>query len=405
MSVSADISSLTKATEPYTAKASIVDGVVDTSTATVTGDRTSGIFANASKELGKDDFLKLLITQLRFQDPLNPMENTEFVAQLAQFRALENSSNIELAIGKLDESFKGTVAAQAYSAQSISNTAAVSLIGKQVRLRQDSVNWTAKAGEKVPIRVHLGNSTDAIVEIVNDDGDVIKTMKATDKDNQNSVELAWDGNTDSGKVAKAGKYTIHIAGQENDSSLYSFVQDEVEGVRFTSDGALIKVDGKELSIGNVLDVSTSGNRSDLLSSVTPSTAVALLGKQVRVRETDIKYGGKQDEVATVNVNTGGSASVRVNILDSKGNTIYYENIPANNNGVALFSWNGETMDGSHAPAGKYKISIQGQDTNPSIYAFSEGRIDGVTNVSGGSQLRIDGKTISISDIIDISEAA
>lgn len=46
--------------------------------------------------LGKDDFLQLLVTQIRFQDPLKPMEDREFVAQLAQFSALEQMMNVGL---------------------------------------------------------------------------------------------------------------------------------------------------------------------------------------------------------------------------------------------------------------------------------------------------------------------
>lgn len=51
----------------------------------------------AKTELGKNDFLQLLVTQIRYQDPLKPMEDREFVAQLAQFSALEQMMNVGLA--------------------------------------------------------------------------------------------------------------------------------------------------------------------------------------------------------------------------------------------------------------------------------------------------------------------
>ena len=82
----------------------------------------------ASNELGKDDFLKLLITQLQNQDPTEPMENQEFIAQMAQFSSLEQMTNMSTSFAKM--------------ASFISSQEAAGTLGKTVELNVGDTTTT-----------------------------------------------------------------------------------------------------------------------------------------------------------------------------------------------------------------------------------------------------------------------
>jgi flagellar basal-body rod modification protein FlgD len=402
--VATGIDTLLQSTQPYTAKAKIDEGIIDKASTELTGDRTTDLFSDAASKLGKDDFLMLLVTQLQYQDPLSPMENTEFISQLAQFSALENSTNVEKAIGELGDSFKSTVDAQQYSAQSMNNTAAVSLIGKEVRMRQSFVDWRGVAGETMDLNVHLGNNASAVVEILDRDDNVIKTLETTGKDSENSATITWDGSTDTEEMAASGTYTIRIQGADEHPELYTFQQDVVEGVRFSSEGALVKIAGQELSIGNVLDVSIgNGGSSGGGDYLAASTAVSLLGKQVRMRQSTVQFNLQENEAVTVQIQAGTREYVQIDLTDSLGRTVISRSIPVGEDGIAVFEWNGETEDGTYAAPGSYTIKLPGESTDPTLYAFTEGVVSGISNLNSDTRLRVGSYTIPLSRIIDITD--
>ena len=80
--------------------------------------------------MGKDAFLELLVTQLRYQDPLKPMENTEFLAQLSQFSSLEQLWNVNETLGQNVD-----------LTQSVNNALMTNLIGKEVKVSGNVLYW------------------------------------------------------------------------------------------------------------------------------------------------------------------------------------------------------------------------------------------------------------------------
>ncbi|MCD6460356.1 flagellar hook capping protein [bacterium] len=126
---------------------------------------TNALSSQQGSELGKDDFLNLLVAQLANQDPLDPMDNQDFIAQMAQFSALEQQTNLN---GNFEKFLSGNMISQ-YSSlvgkevTAVNNTAEEDLKGLVTKLTfEEGKTYITVNNEKVPVEnikeIKLSNS-------------------------------------------------------------------------------------------------------------------------------------------------------------------------------------------------------------------------------------------------------
>ncbi|MBF8730725.1 flagellar hook assembly protein FlgD [Pseudomonas guariconensis] len=149
----------------------------------------------AGSALGKDAFLQLLVTQMKNQNPLDPQENGEFVAQLAQFSSLEG-------IQALNESVSGILSGMG-SSQALQ---ASSLVGRSVIVQNDKavVDTTKSFAGQVVVPQNI---TEGKVVIKDKDGNVVKTIELGAQ-KAGTADFIWDGTNDKGEKVDPGNYTF-----------------------------------------------------------------------------------------------------------------------------------------------------------------------------------------------------
>jgi len=162
-------------------------------------------------QLGESDFLKLLTTQLQQQDPTQPMDNTAMVAQLAQFSALEQMTNVNTTLTQMLTG-QGT-ALEANSA---------GMVGKTAIFSTDQVSLTQ--GKPASITANLSQAaTNVTLTIQDGTGDTIRTIGEGACASGNNT-FTWDGNDDSGNQLPTGTYTAQVLATDINGKSISLTQ-------------------------------------------------------------------------------------------------------------------------------------------------------------------------------------
>lgn len=182
--------------------------------------------------LGQDDFLNLLMTQLRYQDPMKPQNDTEFIAQLAQFSSLESNKNMEGSIGDLSTDMKNFISTQ----QSSANASNTSLLGKEAKVEVKDIEFD---GSAVPLQLQVDESTGKGYVAIRDaegKGVLLQEIDASASDDH-TVDFVWDGKNSEGQDVESGTYSVEVV--RNTAGIrggYAFEQGAVNGIRYGTGG-------------------------------------------------------------------------------------------------------------------------------------------------------------------------
>ncbi len=184
------------------------------------------------KDLDRNDFMKLFVTQLQYQDPTKPMDTYEMSSQLAQFSSMD-------ATLKMKESMDQLLDFQT----SQNNLSLMGLLGRTVEARGNQVS--VDAGTVNPTSFELAGACDTcVVEIMDSGGHVVRKLDLGNLD-PGRRQLAWDGNNDGGAPVADGSYSYTVRATDSRGQAVSYnayTSGKVTGIAFAGGSTVLTVD-------------------------------------------------------------------------------------------------------------------------------------------------------------------
>ncbi len=188
--------------------------------------------APKSNDLGKNEFLNLLVAQLNNQNPLEPQGNGEFIAQLAQFSQVEGIEKLNTSMGSMLSSFQSSQALQASS-----------LVGRKVIVPSEKAvvdtSESFKASTLLPV-----SSSNVYVNVYDSTGSLVTRVELGEQAAGN-VSFIWDGKDSDGNVVPPGTYKFEAQatyGSET-KGLYTLLPANVDSVTLGGSELMLNLAG------------------------------------------------------------------------------------------------------------------------------------------------------------------
>lgn len=194
-----------------------------------------------TNEMGQQEFLLLLTTQMMNQDPTQPMDPTSFVTDLTQMSQLEATTSLNKSVQSMTAGF-----------QSMQVMQAASLVGRSVIAEGEVFNHNEEYESH--FRLDASEPLTDVKIVITDSRGVVREMEAMGTLNKGETTVHWDGLNDDGGPAKTGSYNLTAYGYDADGNIKGIktvVATSVYSVGINSDGSLKLT----LSTGERVDMS------------------------------------------------------------------------------------------------------------------------------------------------------
>jgi flagellar basal-body rod modification protein FlgD len=199
----------------------------------------------AVSALGPDVFLRLLVTQLQSQDPTNPTQNEDFVAQLAQFSTLEQTTStndlLEQLIGQDAQRTQFDL---------------VNLIGRTIVSTGDTISL-GKSDQPALAYALSDTANQVTLEVLGPDGKILRTIQSDAPGTAGGHQVIWDGLDNDGDRVPEGVYQFRVkavnANQEPVSN-FTFARERVSNIVLGTDNPIVVQSGKTLNSQDIISI-------------------------------------------------------------------------------------------------------------------------------------------------------
>ena len=216
--------------------------------------------AQGKSSLGKDDFFKLMMAQLKNQSPLDPTDSSKYAAELAQFRSLEQLQN-------MNDSLTQNINANYMLTQSVNNTLTAALIGKSAKLNSSQIKYDGQSEADFTYKLPSQANT-VTVKILDQNGKVVKSYENVPM-TAGEHKLSWDFTDNEGNKVSNGDYTFKVEASDmtgKDMTVNSFGYGTIDAVRFTQNGTMLVINGVEYNLSDISEILNSSNPTSIFKN-------------------------------------------------------------------------------------------------------------------------------------------